>query len=344
MAAPGETLKTPRLTLRLPRPEDAAVVADRIGNYDVTRWLAVVPYPYAVADAEYFIDKSQAKPGRVWFIDHPEHGVIGGISTDKELGYWIARPFWGQGFALEATWGVVENWFSDPENGDLTSGYFDGNDRSARVLEKLGFERTGPKRITSAALHQDIDSQNMRLTRARWDAISRIEVTTDRLVLRGIETSDAEAIAALAGTQDVAPMIFAAKIPWPVDEVRRFCWAWQWRGVPQFRMAICLPDGTVIGSCGISRAQEVFYFFGRSAWGKGYATEAMEGFIGLLFDRFGLDYLKADVFHDNPASRNVLGKLGFVQTGEAMGTSAARLEPETVSVYRLTPEMFRGRS
>lgn len=87
---------------------------------------------------------------------------------------------------------------------------------------------------------------------------------------------------------------------------------------------------------------ELFYFLDPAAAGHGYATEAMRGFIGFLFDQFDQDALYADVFTDNPGSEHVLCKLGFDRTGAGMGVSAARLEPFPVSHYRLTQHQFRA--
>ena len=59
--------------------------------------------------------------------------------AELELGYWIGRPFWGRGFATEAARAVVDRGFSDLGLEGVWAAYFDGNDRSRRVLDKLGF-------------------------------------------------------------------------------------------------------------------------------------------------------------------------------------------------------------
>ena len=62
-AAPP-TLRTPRLTLRPLTYDDCDAIAEGVGNYDVSRWLAVVPYPYSVEDARAFLERvfKQTKP------------------------------------------------------------------------------------------------------------------------------------------------------------------------------------------------------------------------------------------------------------------------------------------
>lgn len=56
---------------------------------------------------------------------------------------------------------------------------------------------------------------------------------------------------------------------------------------------------------------EVGYNFGRAYWGQGYATEAMRALIRFARDTLGLRTLVARYAKENPASGNVLRKLGF---------------------------------
>lgn len=96
-----------------------------------------------------------------------------------------------------------------------------------------------------------------------------------------------------------------------------------------------------IGGIGILNG-ELGYFFARKHWGKGYATEAMTAFLSDIFQRFPIDEICASHFDDNPASGRVLTKLGFTQTGKAMGSSAARLEDAPETLYRLTRTKFEA--
>jgi RimJ/RimL family protein N-acetyltransferase len=170
-----DVIETPRLILRPVSAEDVPAVVPAIGNYDVVRWLGRVPYPYRATDAEAFVAANAAKVGRVWFV-HDASGLVGGISVDGELGYWLRREVWGQGYAVEAAFAAIEAHFADRRAGDLPSGHFPGNDRSRRVLEKLGFRPAGTRIVASRALAQQIESRAYRLTRADWalrrDALS----------------------------------------------------------------------------------------------------------------------------------------------------------------------------
>jgi RimJ/RimL family protein N-acetyltransferase len=164
-----DVIETPRLILRPVSREDVPAVVPAIGNYDVVRWLGRVPYPYRAADAEAFVAENAGKAGRVWFV-HDTTGLVGGLSVDGELGYWLRREVWGLGYAVEAAFAAIEAHFADRRAGDLPSGHFPGNERSRRVLEKLGFRAAGTRLVAARALAQQVESRTYRLTRADWNA------------------------------------------------------------------------------------------------------------------------------------------------------------------------------
>ena len=56
-----------------------------------------------------------------------------------ELGYWIGREFWGRGLIPEAAKALLHRAFHDLAMSTVWCGYFDGNTKSKRVQEKLGF-------------------------------------------------------------------------------------------------------------------------------------------------------------------------------------------------------------
>ena len=101
--------------------------------------------------------------GEVRFGIEREGQLIGGVgyyrrpSGIAELGFWIGRPWWGQGFATEASRAVVCHGFANPRLPAFSSAHFTDNPASARVLAKLGFEPTGTGRIACAARRHDVD-------------------------------------------------------------------------------------------------------------------------------------------------------------------------------------------
>ena len=66
-----------------------------------------------------------------------------------------------------------------------------------------------------------------------------------------------------------------------------------------------MPDGDV----------EIGYFLKRSAWGRGYATEACRRLLRFAFEETPLQEVVATFHEENLASRNVLRKSGFTDRG-----------------------------
>lgn len=56
-----------------------------------------------------------------------------------ELGYWLGKPFWGRGYMPEAAEEIIRHGFENLGMTTIWCGYYDGNDKSRRVQEKVGF-------------------------------------------------------------------------------------------------------------------------------------------------------------------------------------------------------------
>jgi hypothetical protein len=76
----------------------------------------------------------------------------------------------------------------------------------------------------------------------------------------------------------------------------------------------------VIGSAGIKRMgsgdpprtmPRLGYWIGGPFWGVGFGTEVVAALVARAFATCSSDVVGAGVFHDNPASRRVLEKLGL---------------------------------
>lgn len=56
-----------------------------------------------------------------------------------ELGFWLGKPFWGRGYMVEAARELLCHAFENIGMNTVWCGYYDGNIKSKRVQEKLGF-------------------------------------------------------------------------------------------------------------------------------------------------------------------------------------------------------------
>ncbi|MCF2515402.1 GNAT family N-acetyltransferase [Sphingomonas sp. G124] len=143
--------RTERLLLRPGWAEDAPALACAIADEAVVRNLATAPWPYAIEDAEAFLAAPRDPAMPSFLITQRTDGdpiVVGACGLGRrpsgavELGYWIARQHWGQGFATEAGRALIDiaRTLKLPR---LEASHFLDNPASARVLEKLGFVPTG---------------------------------------------------------------------------------------------------------------------------------------------------------------------------------------------------------
>ncbi len=333
-------LRTPRLTLRPPEMKDADAITQGIGNYDVAKWLSSVPYPYAVDDAVEWLTKNVGTSRQCWLICKGDE-VIGTVSNETEFGFWLARPAWRNGYAFEAGHAAISHWFSDPKAGNLVAGYFPGNERSSSALYALGFEDMAVNPHEARALGQTVDAQEVRLTRARWEARQHFEVTTDRLTIRPLREADAPAMLAL-GAPEVARNTGSFDPAWTLETLTDYIRTRAWKGLAGGMFAV-EKDGVFIGTVGIGGTPlSAMYAFKPEAWGRGIATEAMRAFLAEVFARYPVNRLVADHHEDNPASGAVLCKLGFSVTGRGMGRSKARLEPAPTIEYAVTRDTFEA--
>ncbi|MEO6256623.1 MAG: GNAT family N-acetyltransferase [Sphingomicrobium sp.] len=143
--------RTARLLLRPGWAEDAPALAGAIGDELIVRNLATAPWPYRLRDAEAFLaePRDPVLPSFLMFERTDANPRLLGAcglgrrpSGAVEMGYWVARAFWGRGIATEASLALLEiaRTLGLPR---LQASHFLDNPASGRVLEKLGFKPVG---------------------------------------------------------------------------------------------------------------------------------------------------------------------------------------------------------
>jgi ribosomal-protein-alanine N-acetyltransferase len=107
------------------------------------------PHPYTRADAEGWIASCETHVGKPmqFAIDLDTH-AIGGVGIDllgdvhrttAEIGYWVAEPYWGRGFATAAVIETTLYTFAEFPIERIQALVFEWNPASVRVLEKAGY-------------------------------------------------------------------------------------------------------------------------------------------------------------------------------------------------------------
>ncbi len=159
---------TSRLTLRRFMPQDADAVTAALQNPEIVRMIPRLPWPYTHADAVFFIEQVAAKQPTTFAVCH-EGALIGAVSLDVQLGYWLVPAAWGKGFATEASRALLSLHFEKSEE-DIPSGHRPDNARSRNVLVKLGFKDTEKREVFSNLEQTDVILQDMVLTADEWQA------------------------------------------------------------------------------------------------------------------------------------------------------------------------------
>ena len=91
---------------------------------------------------------------------------------EYELGYWIGKPFWGQGLIPEASRELLRYAFEDLGMSRIWCGYYDGNEKSRRVQEKLGFVFHHTTEGLEVKLLNEIRTGHSSLmTKERWQKV-----------------------------------------------------------------------------------------------------------------------------------------------------------------------------
>jgi RimJ/RimL family protein N-acetyltransferase len=166
-------LHTPRLRLRPQQLADVPAFLAGLNDWEVVRWLTVVPYPYTVDDMNEWV--ARRKPiavGSAHFaIVHRDAGTIGVVSLENDLGYWMSRAHHGHGFMTEACTALLEWHFAARPNDLVPSGYHIGNAASAGVQRKLGFVATGERPMKFVrSQNKDVEHIGTTLTKAQFEA------------------------------------------------------------------------------------------------------------------------------------------------------------------------------
>lgn len=169
-------LQGKRVTLRPPMRDDAARIADGLGDYGVASNLSRVPWPYELRHAHEWLDMVTAE--KDVRTDHPFAivtgegliGVVGITLRDDgvELGYWLRRSAWGQGYATEAARLALGFAFGELDLSAVYACHFADNPASGRVLQKLGFAYAQDEPRFSLARDCDVVCRMMILPRANF--------------------------------------------------------------------------------------------------------------------------------------------------------------------------------
>ena len=137
------------------RASDKAACVEHLQEKEIYDRTLRIPYPYTDKNFDDFmalVEKRTQEEGEAfgWAIRNSEDYFIGGlgfadliVGHRAEIGYWLAKPYWGRGIMTAVVGSACQFAFERWRLVKITAYIFAGNTRSARVLEKCGFELEG---------------------------------------------------------------------------------------------------------------------------------------------------------------------------------------------------------
>jgi len=172
-------IETERLILRDLENSDAAELAEQGNEKEINYFVWYIPHPFREQDAKKLIEnrrKDYRKKRSIYelAIILKESGKLIGLvslyNLDKEnnrakIGYWLGRDYRGKGYASETVKKMIEFGFKELNLNKLSAKALLENEKSNRLLEKLGFRMVGIKK-------KDKKNGNDYLDTAIWELLN----------------------------------------------------------------------------------------------------------------------------------------------------------------------------
>lgn len=186
-------LDTERLTLRPFTSADASDVMRLAGDRAIADTTLNIPHPYKDGMAEEWISKHQDAFDRDQGVTfamarRPDGALVGAISLmgiskghQAELGYWIGKPYWNQGYCTEAGRALLCYAFTDLALVRVHSCHITRNPASGRVMQKLGMRHEGCRRQHVRKWDKTEDLELYGILKQEWESVANQVVVSTSL-------------------------------------------------------------------------------------------------------------------------------------------------------------------
>lgn len=178
------TLETERLILR-PWEESDAEDCFRYASDPEVGPPAGWPPHKSVEESRFLIKNVLSAPESYAVCLKPDGKAIGSIAlrlngqtdmTDRddecELGFWIGKPFWGRGLIPEASRRLLQHGFQELGMTRIFCGYYEGNVKSKRAQEKLGFKyQWTTENVDVPQMHEKRTGHVNAMTKEEWEKL-----------------------------------------------------------------------------------------------------------------------------------------------------------------------------
>lgn len=174
-------LETERLILRPWGEEDAEDLYTYASDPDIGPPAGWAPHK-SVENSLEIIKNILSKPETYAVCLKENNKPIGSIGFHRndlaqnddeyELGYWIGKPYWGRGLIPEAARAMLKYAFETLNMNKIWCGYYDGNEKSRKVQEKLGFiYQNRTEGIIIKQLNEVRTGHSNLMTKERWQKV-----------------------------------------------------------------------------------------------------------------------------------------------------------------------------
>lgn len=137
-------IQTKRLVLKKPSLFDANALCLELDNWEVAKWLARLPNPYTLSEAESWVGViSHMEFNFNIFLHDVLIGGAGLVAADEdhhELGFWLGESYWRKGYATEAVQALLLHASTKHIGGKVVANCLQGNEGSLKILQGFGFE------------------------------------------------------------------------------------------------------------------------------------------------------------------------------------------------------------
>ncbi len=143
------------------------------------------------------------------------HSDLAEKDDEAELGYWLGVPYWGKGLVPEAGKEMLRHAFEDLGLARVWCGYYDGNGKSRRVQEKLGFRyQRASDNVPVPQMGETRRGHVSLLTKEQWEAGRREHGAVLYIHGKGGNAREAEHYRALFPDRVVAGLDYKSFTPW----------------------------------------------------------------------------------------------------------------------------------
>lgn len=182
-------LETDRLLIRGFELSDVPAVQELVDDIDIARSTLHIPHPYTLEMAEEWISahKENFETGiSIEFAIALKKtgeiiGAVGISSIDAEhekaeIGYWIGKKYWNNGYCSEAAKRIVQYCFEELKLNRVYALHFSTNPASGKVMKKIGMKKEGVLRQNIKKWDEFVDTPIYSILREEFEQQNSMEI------------------------------------------------------------------------------------------------------------------------------------------------------------------------